>query len=99
MEKEKKSPQQNVQPIFTIKDTLYDIDEVYFEELMVQLGEYLCERYNEIDVVSPLELMSQIAYVNDLSIQQKMYLGYFLGAHSNNLDYEGLILQCLNKKD
>ena len=94
MEKERKRSN-NIQPTFTIKDTAYDVDEVYFVQIMKDLGKYLCERYNEVDVVSPLELMSQIAYVNDLSVHQKMYMAYFIGTHSNNLDYEGLILQCM----
>ena len=83
----------------SIKGTPYDIDEVYFEKIMRDLGHFLCKRYNEVDVVSPLEVMSQVAYIADLTIQQKMYLSYFLGAHSKDLDYEGYILACLKKEE
>ncbi|MFA5760297.1 MAG: hypothetical protein WC877_00815 [Dehalococcoidales bacterium] len=82
--------------IFTIKGTPYDIDEVYFNKLMVMLGKFLCKRYHTVDVVDPLELMSQIAYIEDLTIQQKMYLSYFLGCYSNNLEYEEIILNLMN---
>ena len=82
---------------FTIKGTPYDIDEVYFEHLMVQLGKYLCKRYHEVDIVSPLELMSQIAYINDLTVQQKMFASFWIGLYMKDMVYEGLILQCLDK--
>ena len=82
---------------FTIKGTLYDIDEVYFEHLMVQSGEYLCKRYHEVDLVSPLELLTQIAYTHDLYLQQQLYIAYWLGLHSKDMEYERLILQCLDK--
>ena len=96
---EKEQPRDNSAMLHTIKGTPYDIDEVYFEKIMQGLGHFLCERYNEVDVVSPLEVMSQVAYINDLTIQQKMYLSYFLGAHSKDLDYEGYILACLKKEE
>lgn len=82
---------------FTIKGTPYDIDEVYFEHLMVQLGEFLCERYKKVDIVSPLELLSQVAYINDLTVQQKMFFGLWCGLYMKDMKYEELILQCLNK--
>jgi len=80
----------------TIKGTVYDIDEVYFEHIMRQLGEFLCERYKHVDVVSPLEVMSQIAYIDDLTIHAKMYMAFWIGKHSENLEYEGYILACMN---
>lgn len=82
---------------FSIKNTEYDIDEKYFEEIMVNLGMYLAERYTEVDWVSPLELMSEIAYINDLTIQQKMMIGFWIGRHFNDFEYEDLILQAMNK--
>jgi hypothetical protein len=82
---------------FTIKNTLYDIDEKYFEQLLIQLDEYLCERYQDEDIISPLELMSQIAYIKDLTLHQKMYFSLWIGMNNKNLKYEELILQCLNK--
>lgn len=96
---EKEQPRDNSAILHTIKGTPYDIDEVYFEKIMQGLGHFLCERYNKVDVVSPLEVMSQVAYINDLTIQQKMYMAYFIGAHSKDLDYEGYILQCLKKEE
>jgi hypothetical protein len=87
------------QKTFTIKGTPYDIDEVYFKELMTMLGEYLCKRYRVVDIVDPLELMSQVAYIGDLSVNQKMYLSYFLGSHSDNLEYEEIILSLMNDDD
>lgn len=95
--REKDVTQRNNQ--FTIKGTPYDIDEVYFEQIMKQLGHYLCEQYKHKDVVTPLEVMSQVAYIQDLTVQQKMYAAYFIGQHSENLDYEGYILSCINKHD
>ena len=90
MEKEKPKDMQ-----CTIKGTPCDIDEVYFERIMQQLGSYLCERYKHVDVVTPLEVMSQIAYINDLTIHAKMYFSFWLGVHSKDLEYEKFILQCL----
>jgi hypothetical protein len=90
---EKERPQKT----FTIEGTPYNIDPVYFEELMTKLGNYLCDRYNEVDIVDPLELMSQIAYIEDLTVQQKMYFSYFIGAYSENLEYEQIILNCMNR--
>ena len=83
----------------SIKGTQYDIDEVYFEKIMQGLGHFLCERYNEVDVVSPLEVMSQVAYINDLTIQQKMFFSFWIGTHLKDHDYEGYILQCLKKDE
>lgn len=94
---EKERPQNNSSILHTIKNTPYYIDEVYFERIMKDLGHYLCERYKHTDVVTPLEVMSQIAYINDLTIQQKMFAAYFIGKHSENLDYEGYILACMDK--
>lgn len=95
IEEEKKSKDMTV--LHTIKGTPYDIDEVYFEHIMQQLGSFLCHEYQHKDIVTPLEVMSQIAYINDLTIQQKMYMAYFIGSHSENLDYEGYILACMEK--
>ena len=83
----------------SIKGTPYDIDEVYFEKIMQDLGHFLCKRYNEVDVVSPLEVMSQVAYIADLTIQQKMFFSFWIGTHLKDHDYEGYILQCLKKDE
>ena len=93
MEKEK--PQKT----FTIKGTPYEIDEIYFNKLMTTLGRFLCKRYHTVDIVDPLELMSQIVYIEDLTVQQKMYLSFFLGSHSDNLEYEEIILSLMNEDD
>ena len=82
------------QIVNSIKGTPFDVDEDYFERIMQDLGLFLCKRYHETDCVSPLEVLSQIAYVQDLTIQQKMWFAFFIGRHE---DYEGLILQCLEK--
>jgi len=82
-------------PVCTIKGTPYDIDEKYFVKIMRDLGRFLCKRYRSVDLVSPLEVMSQVAYIRDLTIQQKMYIAYFMGSHSDNMDYEGYILACM----
>ena len=85
------------QNILTIKGTPYEIEHSYFVKIMQDLGEYLCKRYHEVDVVSPLELMSQIAYIDDLTIQQKMGLTYWIARRSENNEYEDYILACLDK--
>lgn len=89
--------EQQDQITLTIKGTPYEIDEVYFEKIMVDLGHFLCEQYQHKEVVSPLEVMSQIAYINDLTIQQKMYFSFWIALHIHDHDYEGYILACLNK--
>jgi hypothetical protein len=96
---EKEQPRDNSAMLHTIKGTPYDIDEVYFEKIMQDLGHFLCKRYNKVDVVSPLEVMSQVAYINDLTIQQKMFFSFWIGTHLKDHDYEGYILQCLKKDE
>ncbi len=77
-------------------NSVFHVDQMYFKEIMVGLGKYLSERYRRVDVVPITELFSQIAYINDLTIQQKQYVSAWLASHE---DYEGMILQFLNEDD
>jgi len=79
----------------TIPDN-YHIDDEYFKDLMIDLGMFIANKYEHDELVSPIELMSKIAYIQDLTITQKMYFGFWLGLHYENLEYEEYILQCMN---
>ncbi|HOJ97102.1 MAG TPA: hypothetical protein PK024_09750 [Methanospirillum sp.] len=81
----------------TIKNTVYDIEEAYFEEILKNLGLFLSKKYRYCDVVSPLDVMSQIAYIKDLTVQQKMYFAFWIGKNSENYAYEEYILAILNE--
>ncbi len=79
----------------TIPDN-YHIDDEYFKDLMVDLGMYIAQKYEKDELVSPIELMSQIAYISDLTVTQKMYFGFWLGLHYEDQSYEEFILKCMN---
>jgi hypothetical protein len=76
------------------KNSPYYIDEKYFEEIMVDLGSYITKKYSSGYEVEVDELMSKIAYINDLTIQQKMSFALFFGKYLQNKQYEEFILSC-----
>lgn len=78
------------------KDSPFYIDEKYFEEIMIDLGLYIAKKYTNGYEVEVDELMSKIAYVNDLTIHQKMSFALFFGKYLKNKQYEEYILACLN---
>lgn len=79
-----------------ITSELYKLSEDYFKEIMIDLGYYLMKRYHVVDDVPITELFSQIIYINDLTIHQKVYLCAWLA--KNQDEYEGIILRYLNEK-
>lgn len=63
---------------------------------MVDLGLYISKRYKEGAEVGVDELLSKIAYINDLTIQQKMSFALFFGKYHENKQYEDYILASMN---
>lgn len=78
------------------KNSPFYVDEVYFEEIMGDLGHYISTRYQDGDEVEVDELMSAIAYINDLTVQQKMSFAFFFGKYLKNKQYEEYILASMN---
>ena len=78
------------------KNSPFYIDENYFEEIMIDLGQYITSKYSGGYEVEVDELMSKIAYISDLTIQQKMSLALFFGKYLKNKQYEEYILACMN---
>ena len=64
---------------------------------MTELGRYIAKRYEQEFDVQVDELLSKIAYIHDLTIQQKMPLPLFSRKHLQNHEYEEYILAVMNQ--
>jgi hypothetical protein len=78
------------------KNSPFYIDEQYLEQILVTLGLYIAKKYESGYEVGVEELMSNIAYINDLTIHQKMSFALFFGKYIQNKQYEDLILASMN---
>jgi hypothetical protein len=78
------------------KNSPFYIDERYFEEIMVTLGLYISEKYKKGHEVGVEELLSNIAYIQDLTIHQKMSFALFFGKYIQDKQYEELILASMD---
>lgn len=81
------------------RDSPYYVEESYFEEIMVDLGMYIAEKFAQGQETGVDELLSKIAYIYDLTIQQKMSFALFFGKHIENNEYEEYILSCMNQEN
>lgn len=79
------------------KKSPYYVEESYFEEIMINLGVYIAKKYENGINTGVDELLSEIAYLNDLTVQQKMSFALFFGKHLKNKEYENYILSCMNQ--
>lgn len=75
----------------------YYVDEAYFEEILKNLGLFLVEKYQNGHEVGVDEILSQITYISDLTVQQKMSFALFFGKHLKNNEYEEYILAVMNQ--
>lgn len=87
-------PQKEISSI--ISEPSYKIDDKYFKEIMIDLGMFIAKNYEKDIETTPAMLMSQIAYIGDISVQQKLYISYWLGLHYKNDEYRDWILTFMN---